>query len=214
MLAQMVPQDPNNPLNPQNNPLGGAVPNLNVHGDEVILVVVRQYVPNRVLNDQELAIAVMLGALIVNVVYFLILMAPQTAPLTVPIGKEVLSSHDLDSFKCSADLVCIDPSCGGEILLGPTLGRKKSFQTGFCRNVSSQNDYCEIFLRIQAPDKYCACEYVIDGFAHELDTGYIEAQWDYLEELISIADGKLDDVEVDCVQGGVKAHYPKEYFQA
>lgn len=48
---------------------------------------------------------------------------------------------------------------------------------------------------------------------HEVDAGYIEAQYAFLDELISISDGRLDAVEPDCITGGLKVKAPREHLQ-
>ncbi|KAF2280449.1 uncharacterized protein EI97DRAFT_498621 [Westerdykella ornata] len=197
VFAGLAPNNPNNPLNPGDGQFGGAAPNIRLNDEDVLVLLLRQHIMNRNIDEQQLAGTLMLGALVLNVVFFIITATHQAAPLVVNLNKNDLGTHSVDDIKCPKDLVCLNPDCDGEEVYGPFFGERKSYQTGYC---------------LKKPNRFCPCEKVEESILHELDAGYIEAQYAFLQELIGIADSTLSGVEPECIKGGVPVKAKEEQY--
>ncbi|KAF2675792.1 hypothetical protein K458DRAFT_352760 [Lentithecium fluviatile CBS 122367] len=174
VLQQLIPADPNNPMNPANHPEGAAVPNVGVNGVLTVVALVRQAFGNENLEPGRLDEFLMHAAIVTEIVLAAALNAQviEQQILTIRLAAEWISRVFTKDVACKKDLICVEDNCKGFKQVGPVFPifqGKKIFQTGVCT---------------EKENKGCLCTEVEEPYVHTIEEGYFEALWEWRQELL------------------------------
>jgi hypothetical protein len=141
MLARMRPIEPNNPLNPDMIPHGGGVPNFVVADMAMIVELVRRGYGNGGVPDdgapgvELLQERIVRATISLNIIYAIIFLGVKGLR-SIHLPGSHLKSHKADEFTCPRDeLICLDETCGGEVLDALKGEGMRLRQTGYCTEV-------------------------------------------------------------------------------
>jgi hypothetical protein len=121
-----------------NNALAIAAPNIHVGDMAAIVEVVRRGFTNGGMPETVLLQERIVRATIaLNIVYALIFLSMKGIR-SIHLPGSHLIGHKTEEFACpKEELICLDDTCGGEVLDFDPAGGMRVVQTGFCRDVRS-----------------------------------------------------------------------------